>query len=148
MTFLSFTVDDRRFALPATEVISVVPFAPLRQIDGTPAWVAGVLPFFDRLVPVIDLSQLQAARRSRRAYATRIIVVSYPAASGDARPLGLLAEHVTDVLDLAPDRWRAPGIATPETPWLGPLANAAGTWVQQVAVAELLPGAVRDRLFP
>lgn len=148
MTFLAFTVDDQRFALPAADVITVVPAAPLRTMDGTPDWVAGVMPFFDRMLPVIDVSRLHAARAARRAFGTRIVVVRYPRAAGDARPLGLLAERVTDVLEVEPDQWRESGLATPDTPWLGPLARVGDELVQRVALSDLLPEGVRDRLFP
>lgn len=148
MTYLAFTIDDRRYALPAADVFTVVPAAPLRAIDGTPAWVAGVLPFFEHLVPVIDLCQLQARRSSRRAFSTRIVVAKYQRGGGEERPLGLLAEQVSDVLDVADTAWRDPGLSLPDTPWLGPLAEVDGDLVQRIRVTDLLPEAVRERLFP
>jgi chemotaxis-related protein WspB len=148
MTFLSFSIDGRRFALPAADIISVVPAAPLRGIDGAPSWVAGILDYFGDMVPVIDLCALQVARPCRPAFGTRIVIVRYPVRAGVSRPLGLRAEGVTEVLDLEQDQWRETGLATPETPWLGPLAQARAGTVQRITVADLLPDEVRQRLFP
>jgi chemotaxis-related protein WspB len=148
MTVLVFSVDGRRYALDAADVIAVVPNAPLRLIDAAPPWVAGILRFSDQLVPVVDLCQLQAARSSRRAFSTRIVLVRYPRPAGDARTLGLLAEGVTDVADIDPGQWRDSGLATPDTPWLGPLAELGEGLVQRIAIQDLLPPAVRERLFP
>lgn len=149
MTFLVFSINGRRFAIPASDVVTVVPMVPLREIDGTPDWVAGVLPFFGDVVPVLDVCRLHVARASRRAFASRIMLVRYPTAGGDVRTLGLLAEGVTDIADVAADAWRAVGFATPETPWLGPVADVGGgVLAQRIAVSDLLPPDVRERLFP
>ncbi len=149
MTHLVFSIDERRFALPATEVVAVVPVTPLRAIDGTPAWVAGLLAHLGTLVPVVDLCWLHAGRPARPAFASRIVIARYPRPGGGERHLGLLAEHVTDVAQLAPDAWQDPGLAMPDTPWLGPVADlGGGVLAQRVSVPDLLPQDVRDRLFP
>ena len=148
MAFLVFSVDDRRYALDAADVIAVVPNGPLRPIDAAPPWVAGILGFSDQLVPVVDLCQLQVGRSSRRAFSTRIVLVRYARPAGDERTLGMRAEGVTDVIDVAPGQWRDSGLATPDTPWLGPLAEMGERLVQRIAIQDLLPPAVRERLFP
>lgn len=148
MTFLLFSVDERRFALPATEVVSVVAALPLRAIDAAPAWVTGLLSWSGDLVPVVDLCRLHAGRPARRAFTTRIVLVRYVRPGGDARVLGLLAEGVNEVADVGPGQWRDAGLALPETPWLGPLASVGDGLVQRIVIADLLPQAVRDRLFP
>jgi chemotaxis-related protein WspB len=148
MTFVAFSIDDRGFALPATDVVAVVPAAPLRGIDGAPAWVAGILSWFDEMVPVVDLCALQAGRPCRKAFSTRIVIVRYPAHPGIVRPLGLLAERVTDAIEVDSGRWQEIGLATPETPWLGPMTQGADGAVQRVTVSALLPDEVRARLFP
>jgi chemotaxis-related protein WspB len=148
MTFLAFSVDDRRFALPAADVVTIVPAAALRAIDAAPAWVAGLLPVGADLVPVIDLCRLHAGRAARHAFTTRIILLRYLRPDGASRVLGLLAEGVADVAEVEPGQWHDAGLARPDTPWLGPLAMVGGALIQRIAIADLLPQAVRDRLFP
>jgi chemotaxis protein methyltransferase WspC len=43
------------------------------------------------------------------------VLVRYTRAEDDARVLGVMAEDVTDVLDVAPGQWREPGLGMPET---------------------------------
>jgi chemotaxis-related protein WspB len=149
MIYVALAVDDRRFAVLADSVIGVVPSVPLRPIDATPPWVAGVFTHGDHIVPVVDLCQLHAQHPCRRAFSTRILLVHYPAASGEDRTLGLQAERVTEAVSIAKERWRPSGIATPEAPWLGPLAEMPdGTFLQLVTPTDLLPASVRQRLFP
>jgi chemotaxis-related protein WspB len=146
MTFLIFSIDDRRFALSTDDVVTVVPAGPLQRLDGAPPWVAGVLPALEDLVPVVDICQLQAGRPARRAYSTRVVLVRYPRAAADVRTLGILAEGVTDVADVAPGG--EPGVRLPDTPWLGPLADVGSGLAQRVTIADLVPASARERLFP
>jgi chemotaxis-related protein WspB len=100
-----------------------------------------------QFVPVVDLGVLHGGTPSRAAYASRVVVVHYPTPSGEHRPLGLLAEQVTDVVTLDERDLSSSGVSMPETPWLGAMAPAGGGPIQLVHVADLLNGEARARLF-
>lgn len=98
-----------RFALDARRVVEVVPAVPLREAVGAPPSVAGVFDYRGRLVPVVDLSRYLGRGPSRRAYATRILLLDLgeePVRAYDDRReadlLGLMAEGVVDLEEIAP----------------------------------------------
>ena len=147
MLLVAFSVGARRYGVPVDEVITVVPRLPVRPIAGAPAWVPGVFEYFGAMVPVVDLCALLEARPCRTAFATRVLLVRYPIAEGRTRPLGLAAEHMTDVVDVDGSAFRDSGVAG--EPWLGPLApTGGGDLLQRVHVADLLPPETRAHLFP
>jgi chemotaxis-related protein WspB len=144
---LLFDVAGQRYALDASRIVEVVPAVRLRTLPGTPAHVAGVFRYRGTMVPVIDVNQLLGGTPAAPRLSTRLVLVRYPAPTGEDRVLGLLAERATDGLSELPGGTMPSGIATPEAPYLGPLATDAGGTVQFVRVEHLLPDALRERLF-
>ena len=148
MMLLSFVVGEERYGVAIQAVRAVMPLAPLRPLDLVPAWAVGVLEVFDEFVPVVDLSRLHGEGPSRRAYSTRIVLVDYAVRNGSPRLLGLVAEEMTDVVDVDAARLRDSGVAQTEAPWLGPLVpDETGRLLQVVDVERLLPEDVRSRLL-
>lgn len=138
MLALSFRAGHAHLALPARDIVEVLPRVPMRQPTLAPPAVVGLLPFRGSLMPVVDLCLLVAGRAAALQLGTRIIVVRI---GGDAtaRLLGLLAEDVSELVEAAAT---TPGLTLPEHPWLGPhLSDRAGL-PQLVAPAELLPEAL------
>lgn len=149
MMLLSFAVGGARYGVEIRGVRAVMPLAPLRPLDLVPSWAIGVFDVFDELVPVVDLSSLHGRRPSRRAYSTRVVLVDYAAPDRATHLLGLVAEEMTDVVDVDAGHLRDAGVAQTEAPWLGPLVpDEAGHLLQVVDVERLLPDDVRKRLFP
>jgi chemotaxis-related protein WspB len=146
MVALLFDVAGQQYGLDIRQVVEIVPAVKLRRLPSQPAYVAGVCRFRGAYVPVVDLSQLIAGTPAAERLSTRLVLVNHPGAAGDGRLLGLLAEQAAHGLDEQADL--APtGVATPDAPYLGPLMEHAGRSVQYVRVEQLLPPAVRDRLF-
>lgn len=147
MTVLTFSIDGRPFALPVSSVRAVLPLLPVRHLDFTPGWVAGVFDAFQQTVPVVDLCQLHAGRCCRPAFSTRIIVVAIDAPQGPGL-LGLAAELVTDIVEIDEGSARPTGV-TREAAWLGRLvSDADGRLVELVDPARLLGDDVRAILYP
>jgi chemotaxis-related protein WspB len=148
VTTLSFAVEDRRYAIDVASVVTVLPVPPLRPLDLAKPSVVGVFAFRGELVPVIDLSIVHAGRPSRRAFSTRVMVVRYPVGDGDRRSLGLVAEDVTDVVDIDEATLGPTPLDAPNAPWLGPVAlGPGGSLVQIIGVDRLLPAEVEQMLF-
>lgn len=148
MNVLTISVAGARYGLDLTAVHRVLPRPPLRPLPGAPPWVAGVFRLRGEVVPVIDLGVLHGGVPARTAFASRVAVVLYPVPAGPPRLLGLLGDEVTDVLTVDRDGLADPGVALPESPWLGGVASLpAGDLLQVVDVAALLSDDVRARLF-
>jgi chemotaxis-related protein WspB len=147
MIALNFEVDGQRYGLDISQVVEVVPAVRLRRLPGVPDCVAGVLRFRGAHVPVIDLSQLIGGKPAVPRMSTRLVLVRHPGPTGVGRLLGLLAERVADGLDESAGTPTATGVAAPEVPYLGPLGTSGGRTVQYVRVEQLLPDALRERLF-
>lgn len=147
MTLLSLTAGDTRYGIDVHQVRGVVPLPTLRPIAMTPPWVAGVFSSFERLVPVVDLCLLHGGRPARRRLGTRVVVTEYPLADGSTRPLGLMAEQVTDIIE-TDEPARPAGVAQGDAAWLGGLVSdeTAGL-IQIVNPADLLTDDVRAVLF-
>ena len=148
MLFLLFRLGKDRYALPAREVVEVLPMLEVKQIPQAPPAVRGAFDFRGRPVPLVDLAQLAFGRASRELLSTRIVLVEHDDGHGGMRLLGLLAEQVTETLRRNPEDFRATGVEVPDAPWLGPVASDEGGLVQRIDVAQLLTPELRALLFP
>jgi chemotaxis-related protein WspB len=148
MLFLLFRLGKDRYALPATQVVEVLPMLAVKQIPQAPPAVRGAFDFRGRPVPLVDLTQMALGVPAREQLSTRIVLVDYPDGAGGTRLLGLLAEQVTETLRRHPEEFRDSGVELPDAPWLGPVASDDSGLVQRVEVGQLLTPAVRALLFP
>ncbi|HEX5665168.1 MAG TPA: chemotaxis protein CheW [Xanthomonadaceae bacterium] len=147
MLFLLFQLGEDRYAIEASKVSAVLPLVVPKAIPGAPSAVAGAFDYRGSPVPLIDLSQLALGRPAQPRHSTRIVVVEYPMDDGDTRPLGLIAEHATEMLVRDPTEFAPSGVRSDGAPYLGPVVPDSRGIVQWVQVDRLLPDAVRDLLF-
>lgn len=148
MKVLVFHIGAQRYGLPLAAISSVLPAAALTGVPLTPPYVAGLLDLHGTPVPVIDLAQLAAKVPAALRFDTRIVIVDYVvgAGDGDVRPLGLLAERVQGIEDVAAAALADNGVRG--APFLGQVATGAGSMLQLVEVDHLLSAEVRTLLFP
>lgn len=147
MTLVAFSLGGRRYGIGIEMVTAVLPVPPLRPLAGVPAWVAGLMQFGGRLVPVIDLARAHGDSPVSRTFGTRIMIVKYPMDDGPPRWLGLMAERVSDIVQIDGSTLQSPGVRS-SLPWLGRLGpEGDGTLVQLVEVGDLMPEAVRALLL-
>lgn len=98
MLFLTFQLGADRYALEAARVIEVLAMVELRKIVGAPVGTAGEFDYRGASVPVLDLCQLSLGRASNHRLSTRILLLHHESQPGDRRPLGLIAEHATELV--------------------------------------------------
>ncbi len=98
MLVLLFAIHDEAFALPAARVSAVLPLVRIAKVPGGPASLAGVINLHGRPVPVIDLGMVADSRPCSPLYSSRILLIEAPNLDGMKRPVGLLAERVTDMV--------------------------------------------------
>jgi chemotaxis-related protein WspB len=145
--FLLFDLGRDRYALDAAQVAEVLPMVAVKEIPQAPASVAGAFSYRGAPVPAIDLSQLALGRPARRRMSTRIILVHYDAGRVGRRLLGLIAEQVTGTMRRDPGEFVPSGVSGGPAPYLGPVVSDASGLIQRIELQELLPAALRDRLF-
>jgi chemotaxis-related protein WspB len=145
--FLLFDLDGNRYALDVTQLIEVLPLVNLKPLAKSPRGIAGLFDYHGVPIPAVDLSELIVERTALRRFSTRMVVVKYPAQGDTQHALGLIAEKATTTVRLDPAMFNKVGVANGETPYLGPVARDAQGLIQWLAIPQLLPPAVRDRLF-
>ncbi len=99
MLLLLFYLGEERYVLDSARLVEIIPQVNLRPVYQVPQYVAGVLNYRGKVVPVVDLGLLIQGNPCCRCLSTRIIIVNYPLANGKTHYLGLLAERVTDTLN-------------------------------------------------
>jgi chemotaxis-related protein WspB len=147
MTFLLFQLGKDRYVLEASRVTEVLPLVELKEIPEALPGVAGMFNYHGQPVPVVDLSELTTGQPARERLSTRIIIINYPDESGREHPLGLIAEHATDVIRRETADFVEPGIRLGGGAYLGPVLTDKEGVIQWVHAQRLLPAPVRDRLF-
>jgi chemotaxis-related protein WspB len=146
MLWLAFAVRTERYALESRQVVEVVPLVTLRRVPKAPDYLAGLLNYHSRLVPVLDLCQLLQGQPCPARLSTRIILVHYQRPNRPLQILGLMAERVTDTVTT--DSTVPLGIKVDAAPYLGDMITDEHGMLQCVQVEHLLPAAVHALLFP
>lgn len=146
MLCLYLNAGSERLAIPASRVLEVVPAVRLHRPAGVPDWVAGVFRYRGAVTPVIDLPRLASGSTGTARLRTRIVLVEYPTPDGP-RPLGLLAERVTDLGELNTSGAEYAPVAVGDGPDLGPMVADAEGVVRLPTVERLVPLAHRSALF-
>lgn len=145
MKTLIFHIGPDSYGLRLDAIVRVLPLLELKRLPLAPAAVAGLMDYQGAPVPVIDLSALAGLAPCQDYFDTRILLVDYEAPDGMHHPLGLLAEHVRGIRELAPEALRDSGVRA--APFLGPVASADDGMVQLVELERMLPAALRAALF-
>lgn len=146
MLALVIQIGPDRYALDARQVREVVPAVALRVVPHAPDEVAGLATWRGQVAPVIDLVRLLRGEPCPSRMSSRMVVVDYPTGDGK-RPLGLLAEQITDVERFEEKDFEEPGVAIPDARYLGRVVRTAGGLIQLVEVKALLSDGLREMLW-
>jgi purine-binding chemotaxis protein CheW len=103
MLHVLFQVAGVDYVLPALDVVQMETYSGATKVPGTPPHVAGLVQLRGRVVPVVDVRVRFGAGAAERTPDARVIVVR----EGD-RHVALLVDRAREVLELAPDDFRAP----------------------------------------
>lgn len=148
MLMLQFQLGNSRYAIPAAEVVEVAPHVELETIAMAPDCVLGLFNYRGLHVPVIDLHRLINYSSCSNSFTSRIILVNYPLSNGTQRILGLLAECVTETVDIDAEDFTSTGLNMEQAPFLGHAARCETGLVQRISVNELLTESIQSQLFP
>jgi len=149
MLLLPFKAGPQWYALDTRETVEVVPFVSLRRIPRAPSFIAGVLDYHGRFVPVIDMGMLLCDTPSPAVLSTRIIIATARPLKKDSKNdlVGLLARRVLDTTTCSEKDLSLPCAAASSAPCLGKLARTEKGLIQIVTTEELLPESVRRTIF-
>lgn len=98
MLLLLFNIGDGRYALTAEQIMEIVPLVKVKEVPLAPDYVAGLMDYHGRPVPVIDLCRLLVRKPCETMLSSRIILVHYPTTGGRTSTLGLIAGQVTEAI--------------------------------------------------
>jgi chemotaxis-related protein WspB len=135
MLVLTFRVAGSPYAVAVARVVEVVPRVALRPVPQAPAYLAGLLLYRGRAVPVVDLAVRVGAAPAADRLNTRIILAS-AAEGGDL--IGLVAERVDEIREVE-DASAAPSPSV--AGYLGPAYPIDGALVQEIEPGRLLDAA-------
>lgn len=143
MLFMLMQLGADRYAIAAREVLEILPLVEFRRLPHTPPEVAGLFVYRGIMVPALDLCQLATGEPAQSRLSTRIVLVDYR----PGKPLGLIAEHVTETLRREPADFQRAGVQGPDARYLGPVTRDARGIVQRIELQYLLSEALCAQLY-
>lgn len=146
MLLLLFYVGDYCYGLLGKRVIEVISLVELKKIAQAPQYVAGLLNYRGKIIPIIDLCQLLAGNPCSSQLSTRIIVVNYKSDEQTPYLLGLIAERITDTLNV-PENDVDSGTQLNTEPYLGNIIMNGQNIIQYIHVESILSESQRRYLL-
>ena len=105
--YLTFIVRGEEHAVPILRVREIIEFETVTHVPGTPARVRGVINLRGAILPVVDLAAKFGAERSNVTNTTCTVVVETNH-RGDIIPIGVMADAVSEVVDLTAEQIEPP----------------------------------------
>jgi purine-binding chemotaxis protein CheW len=100
--YLTFVTAGEEYAIRILKVKEIVEYSTITAVPNTPGWIRGVTNLRGSVVPVIDLAVKFALPASRISKFSCIIITEVMS-EGELLTLGVLADSVSQVLDLSED---------------------------------------------
>ena len=100
--YLGFTLAGETYAIELLRIREIIEHVPITRVPGMPSSVLGVINLRGRVVPVVDLA-VKMGLGPRPITRWTCFVIVEAVMDGERTSLGLLADSVSEVLDLGPD---------------------------------------------
>ena len=100
--YLTFLTAGEEYAIGIVKVKEIIEFEAVTTVPNTPIWIRGVTNLRGKVVPVVDLAVkfgLPASRISKFS----CIIVTEVVFQGENLTMGVLADSVSQVMDLSAD---------------------------------------------
>ncbi|MCW9047543.1 MAG: chemotaxis protein CheW [Gammaproteobacteria bacterium] len=146
MLILGLNVGKEQYGVEATRVIEIVPLIELKKVPLAEQSIKGIFNYRGTPTPVIDLCHLFESRFCNNNLSTRIIIIEYKALSGISRPIGLIAEKVTDVMNCQVEEISNSGIQVQQKDFLGLVYKHNDDIIQLIDTYNLLPESISNQL--
>ena len=139
MLLLLFEIGNGRYALDINQIIEIVPLVKLKKIPTTPDYVAGLMNYRGEGTPVIDLCQLIDNIAFENALSTRIIVINFPVKNEGNKPLGLIANNVTETVRTKLSKPPPTGVLMDKSLYDGEVTPETSDMIQWFDTRKMLP---------
>ena len=104
--YLTFLTAGEEYAIGIVKVAEIVEYETVTTVPNTPVWIRGVTNLRGRVVPVVDLAMkfgLPASAISKFS----CIIITEIMFQGESLTMGVLADSVSQVLELSADEIEA-----------------------------------------
>ena len=105
--YLTFLIGGEEYAVNLLKVKEIIEYDVITKVPKTPSWVRGVINLRGSVVPVIDLA-LKFGQAATEVGKLTCIVITEVECAGEATVMGILADAVSQVIDLKPEEIEAP----------------------------------------
>jgi purine-binding chemotaxis protein CheW len=105
--YLSFFLGGEAYAIGILRVREILEFQPPTRVPQTPPSIRGVINLRGKVIPIVDLALKFGLTATQATKWTCIIVVETTVA-GEGAVMGVLADSVSEVIDLAPSDIEVP----------------------------------------
>ncbi|MGB5959494.1 MAG: chemotaxis protein CheW [Coleofasciculaceae cyanobacterium] len=148
MLMLTFSLGEERYAISARQVVEVISLVKLQKISQAPTYIAGSLNYRGDIIPIIDLCELITKSQYSHKFSTRIIVVNYGSDQQIPYLLGLIAEKVTETLNIKETDFTSSKIPVNSPFYLGEIINDQQGMIHCLQVESLLSKSQLKSLLP
>ena len=100
--YLTFVTAGEEYAIRILKVKEIVEYSTITAVPNTPGWIRGVTNLRGSVVPVVDLA-VKFALPASRITKFSCIIITEVMSEGELLTLGVLADSVSQVLDLSED---------------------------------------------
>jgi purine-binding chemotaxis protein CheW len=99
--YLTFFLADEEYAIGIQRVKEIIEYTTITKVPKVPLWIRGVINLRGNVVPVVDLA-VRFGLEERPVTKTTCIVVVEVEQDSERTVMGLIADAVNQVIDLAP----------------------------------------------
>ena len=147
MLILTMNIGKERYGINTDQVTEVIPLINLDRIPMVDKIISGIFNYRGRPTPVIDLCQFFDNTACTRNQGSRIIIIEPEVNNANPRPIGLIAERVTEVLKCDNDELISSGIKSEATPFLGRIFQHGDEMLQLIDTRHILPVSLAKQIF-
>jgi purine-binding chemotaxis protein CheW len=99
--YLTFFLADEEYAINIQRVKEIIEYSTVTKVPKVPEWIPGVINLRGNVVPVVDLTA-RFGIESRAITKTTCIVIVEVEQESERTVMGVIADAVNQVIDLAP----------------------------------------------
>lgn len=144
---ITFHIGPGRYAMQVGSIIEIIPLINLEEIPLTEKYIKGVFNYRGNPAPVLDLCQLYAGMPYEDKMSTRIMIVRFMDENNNPHVLGLIAEKITESLNMGIEQFKTSGINVEGAPSLQGVASDENGLIQLVDANKILPAHIASTLF-
>jgi purine-binding chemotaxis protein CheW len=100
--YLTFFLADEEYAIDIRRVKEIIEYTTVTKVPKVPEWIRGVINLRGNVVPVVDLT-VRFGLGERPVTKTTCIVIVEVEQDSERTVMGVIADAVNQVIDLAPE---------------------------------------------